>query len=552
VLGGHHHQQFNYLHARFDVAYLLLGETALFDSSIAAFEAPILARAKTLVELYRAVLPPIPSAPVSVLIAPAEPVAAKPDPLELAPYFFPEILNRRALAFPPEEVKAAAAAFARTPGVARAWTLCLNDAERQAATRCFPNAETADELRPDDSYASLTCRIAERWKTRAKGVAFGDPPAILSQLAWHCRQRRVAVFGNCVRKKNAEVIASSYAEASSCVAQETARLCEEIGNPVIVGRQTGDGDLFEWSKKGCCIQIIDPNRPAFPIVEEVPHKWTAPARSPADLEPSGEQLREYAKQGKVLVSLLAHSGEVAHNEAMLNFCELACTTGLKMGLAVHAQRYETCPQQWELLAVPREKGGVLGLIEPVLHSGGLGVLAECNCPPDRLREHCRNALARIREIAGEAGTPRGYYAFMDSDLDTLTRQDNALFAAIADAGLDYIVSSVRPGRNRVLWRSGDCVAINQSCRVLHTSSPFVRITTPEDLDVAAHLSPGWLIGTLDAPVISFQPYIWREGARFMKIVDRVMRGGWINETPHVVARYARLLQEGGQLPEAGA
>ena len=61
------------------------------------------------------------------------------------------------------------------------------------------------------------------------------------------------------------------------------------------------------------------------------------------------------------------------------------------------------------------------MIEPILHCGGMGVMAECGCPPEALKRHCVRAMKEIEEIAGKAGMPKGYMAFMDTDLKTLTQ-----------------------------------------------------------------------------------------------------------------------------------
>lgn len=548
VLGGAHHQAFNYLNAVFDVEYILLGETALFDSSIAAFGAPVLARTGSLAELYRTLLArPGVARPAAAVFGPGGPVAAGEWRLEIGPYLFPDIFYRRALGFP-AAASGEARALLHDLGIDEGLSLYLPPEEQ------IPGGEELDAVRPGDDYGSLTLRIAERWKGRARGLAFGDPAAILSQLPAHCREARVAVFAEKRRLPPAEIAVSAYTEERTAIAEDVIRLATEIGNRVVVGRQTGDGDLFAWSRGGVCLQIADPNRPPFPIIETVPHPWARTAESLYDDEPDDATLRRYATEGKLLATLLWHSGEMAHNEAMLNLVELASFTGVKMGLGVHAARYETCPQLWELLQVPRDKGGVRGLIEPVLHSGGLGVLAEVNCPPALLRAHCAEALARIRRLAGEGAAPRGYYAFLDADLATLSRVDPAIFAAIEASGLEYIVSSARPGRNRVLWETAGCIALNQSCTSVTGASPFVRVTTLEELQHnRSSVRPGWCIATLDAPVIAFNPYIWRHGSRFMRIVDWLLQDrAVVNVTPRAIARYARILRAAGSLPPSTA
>jgi hypothetical protein len=185
--------------------------------------------------------------------------------------------------------------------------------------------------------------------------------------------------------------------------------------------------------------------------------------------------------------------------------------------------------------------------EPLLHSGGLGIMAEYDCPPDELYRHCRTALAGIEHIAGKDNLPKGYYFFCDTDLDTLSSVRPGLYDAVERAGLTYAVSSVKPGRNRLMG-SGIPV-LNQTSRTQCQGSPFVRITTVEDVNQSGYAgAPGWFIGVLDSPVISFLPYIWRKGSRFMALVDEVLKGRMTNVLPGTVARYAAILEKMGYLP----
>lgn len=542
ILGGHHHQQFNYLCARFDVQVIKLGGPQVFESSIRAFGLELVAEADEPEDLYAAMLELFPALkPEGIFFGPARPLLIGGNPIRIQPYLFPDILQRRALGFAEATRAITTRIIRRFPGLALHSAFVASRDQRLADV-------SIDHLRKNDTWKSLTERVARRWKKQARGVVFGDPAAVLCQMAAHCRHDRVAVYAPVNLIAPAETEVSAYTESVSPAADLAAELAVAIGNRVIHGRQTGDGDIFAWSKRGVCIQIIDPNRPPFPIIETAPHAWSSSA---PDVEVPDAQLAAWAREGRVLTTLVVHSGEVAHNEAMLALIEMAGWSGLKLGLGAHAQRYETCPQLWELIAIARERGGAAGLIEPLLHSGGQGVLAECNCPPALLAEHCRAALDRIVSITGKAHAPRGYYAFMDSNLDRLDRVEPKIFEAIASQGLDYIVSSARPGRNRLLWSNPGCIAINQSPRVVYSSSPFVRVADADDIETSLGASgPGWIIATLDAPVVAFSPYVWREGHKIMELAAELGRHGRINVLPSVIARYARLLARNGTLPRS--
>ena len=128
------------------------------------------------------------------------------------------------------------------------------------------------------------------------------------------------------------------------------------------------------------------------------------------------------------------------------------------------------------------------------------------------------------------------------------------YGAVQAAGLEYFISSAQPGVNRVLQLCDDMPVLNQSCKCLCSGSPFVRVTTREDIqETSALAGPGWMIATLDSPVIAFTPYIWRYGSRFLELA------GWfrdrqdvVNVLPHTVARYARLLVRMGIQRPPGA
>ena len=546
VLGGHHHHQFNWLCAKTELKIIRLGDARLFSSSAKAFGLETIAEAESPGELYQALLSHHPKTKVQKILFAPEFIKKGKQDIEIGPYVFPEVFYRKALAFLPSNIEAAAKIFGRSETLG----IYLSARETQSLKKAFQSCETIDSIKPGDDFGNLTMRIAKRWKKSAKGLIFGDPPAVLSQIASHCRNKRVAVYAPSEAIPANKIIYSSYTENHSSIADEAASLAEEIGNRVIVGRQTCDGDIMHWSKKGVCIQIIDPNRPAFPIVETMPQAWTEPEKSAYELEPSDAELRDWAKNGRCLSTIVWHSGEVAHNEAMLNLVDLAASTKLKMGIGVHAQRYETCPQMWELIQTPEKNGGALGLVEPVLHSGGLGVMAEIHCPEKILLANCREALNRIKAVAGKAGLPKGYYAFLDADLSTLSKTRPEIWKAIADSGLEYIVSSASPGINNILWKDKNCLVLNQSCRVVQGASPFVRLSGHDDWKTSAPRSPGWIIAVQDAPVVAFNPYIWEEGSNFMRIARWLKAGGKINVTPNVIARYARILHKEGYLPQA--
>ncbi len=548
VLGGFHHQQFNYLNSVFDVEYIIYGEAPLFRSSIDIFGARVLAETTSLTELYGILLKEAKiNRAKAAIFGPVGKIRVNDKELEIGSYLYADIYLAESLAFP---VRNTSELDLVDVVIENKNYLYLSDQDKGKVLSDFPAAIELDKILAEDDYGTITLRIANRWKSQAKGIAFADPSAILSQIAKLCREKRIPVYAPAKHIKSSDVVFNRYQEECSGVVKEAAELAKEVNNLLMVGRQTTDGDLIEWAKDGVCLQIMDPNRPAFPIVETVPHIWTKVGGTLYDEEPDDDQLRKFAKEGKILNSLFWHSGEMAHNEAMINLFDLICFTGVKMGIGVHAARYETAPQLWEMINIPRAKGGVRSYVEPILYSGGMGIMAEINCPPSILTKHCNDSLSRIRELVGEEALPKGHYAFLDSDLPSFTEFDMELFKAIENSGLEYAVSTALPGRNKILYQSNAFVVVNQTPRHFYAGSPFVRIRTLDEYSSAVMTSPGWVLATIDSPVHAFTQYIWRNGQEVMKLVEYMTRGGnFINVLPHTIARYAKILKEEGYLPQ---
>lgn len=518
VIGGNHFQQFNFLNAYYDITYVIYGEAGLFDSSIHAFGAKVLARTNSIVELYRSVRKEFGIKEDTIVVFDPAYATKGTTSREFFPYFYPEVLFRKAWGY-------------------------IGEAEGSENKTVYYIKALADDARVEE----ISALIAHRYGEQAKGVAFGDPDAILSMMATLCRDKYVSLYGPVNHKENKDVEVSPYTEEYTSVMDDIVELTEQTGNRVIVGRQTGDGDIFEWGKRGICIRIMDPNRPAFPSVTTIPFQWANTEHCWDEEEPDDAQLERYARQGKILSTLCWHSGEMAHNEAMINLMDLASFTGIKMGIGVHAARYQTCPQLWEMFSVDRSQGGVKGLIEPILHCGGMGVMTEFNCPPALLQEHCRTALSEIKQIAGKAGLPKGYMSFLDTDLKTLSTINKDLYRAVEDVGMEYFLSSALPGRNRIIYKGKKMIAFNQTPRNVCAGSPYVRMSVYEDIFECERMAPGWIVGVLDSPVVAFSPYIWNRGNRFMEIVNWMVQGETINVMPHTISRYIKILKKLGYI-----
>jgi hypothetical protein len=530
VISGHHHNAWNYLHVRCEVHYVVLGQPRLFASSLPLMGQHLVQSSQP-AGLYTKLLSQTGvKTPSGAALIPSGPITVGSSDWPIATYLYPDLCFGRQLGFTDPEM---ADAF---PKVKRSSYFVENE-----------NWTAIDTLRHSDNQASICQRIFDRSRSVAKGVAFGDPSAILSQMAWHCRSRRVAFWGPRAGLPAAQVQVSTYTEDVSIANAAAGQAAQDLGVPSILGRQTCDGDLMAWSKMGVSMEIVDPCRPPLPVIEELPHPWDPTAQA-VPLGPSDAQLESWADTGKQLACVMIHSGEIAHTEAMLLLCEMAERTGVALGLASCVGRYRTCPQQWELIATARSAGGFAGLVEPVLYGNGWGVMAEAQCGESMLLDGLSTALDEIRRIAGQGAVPRGHYSFLDTDLPSFGTPVQSAHRAYAQAGLSFDVSSAQPGRARIVAQSPGYIAINQSCRTIFSGSPYVRIQDPEDLGTSLSQSPGWLVATLDAPVVAFQPAIWDRGTRILELFRRIAHNR-IAATPSTIVRYAAVLARRGLVPQ---
>jgi hypothetical protein len=96
--------------------------------------------------------------------------------------------------------------------------------------------------------------------------------------------------------------------------------------------------------------------------------------------------------------------------------DLVAETGLAAGLVVTAETVEHgAPEMLGPLAVPVDRGGVLGRLEPLLGSTGRGVAAEAYLPAGALAAQLAEAVDAIARRAPSL-RPRGWWPLLDARL----------------------------------------------------------------------------------------------------------------------------------------
>lgn len=557
LVGGRHHQAVARVLAQFDTTVIWLGDVHAFGSLIQA-SAPVVGGAHGLDVIER-------SAQALDVALPKQAVLVQTERLPpalaygLAQYVFPEAIYRQALLLPLELPEADIARVAGW-GMDIAWTVATSDADLSAWRNVGVSLNAADTLAPDETYLSLTSRIAERWRANATGFDMTEPGMASFWLPYAIRENRLPVCGEHMADTSARL----------------APLVRSQAQPVVYGRYAGgpicgaddDTDLFNLFKNGISYEVVEPRRPVLTVLSAQPASMPQPAHSPFDLEPPDDQLVFWAERGFILSTLVFHSGELSHNDAVFNIMDMSALTQVRVGLPAHVQRYTFDPDCIEPMHIPVEEGGVLGLCEPMLHSTGYGILAESFAEPQATAQMMRTARDEIAAVAGERFAPRGVYCYLDALPPHWTERPEALWRAIAEAGFEYVISSVQPGVNEVLYRDGDFVVLNISNPVYYPYSPFVRANSVSQLiDMERNLSasgrPGWLLTVLDTPIFAYanyllkgksrpteaKPMLYRNDAAFGSFYEYIQSKGemskLVSATPHTIARYARLIRDMG-------
>jgi hypothetical protein len=323
-------------------------------------------------------------------------------------YFYPEIYYRRAIGLAETISNEDLADITGDPGN----IFCVfveEERVRELMDRGY-NVEVVDRLKRDDDYFSITKRIAMRWKDRLRGWVLGDPVLVTHWLPTACEEDRLALYG---------------------IPQEkvVSRLSELISSKrdVVYGRQYSDRDFFALSALNQCLQVIDPCRPPFQSVRHAEYSWDHGETQNGFYEDeySDEELRQFAGEGRVLISLMFWSGMIREVANFQNLIDLIAMTGLRCGLVVTAQSYEYMMHPpFELITKPSDRGGVYPYVEPVLGSCGTGVGIESLMSGDRLGADIGEALSRIKmKVKSSDLMPRGWWATMDADLIKLNSRE---------------------------------------------------------------------------------------------------------------------------------
>ncbi|PWC32982.1 hypothetical protein [Azospirillum sp. TSO35-2] len=339
---------------------------------------------------FRLLGQPIPEEVVVLDAAPQTPLG-----IVAAPFLYPRLLAEPCLGV---DASADAGLRARLEALgARRFVGACVDPVRAGR---FPGGLDAAEGRvAGESYASFSAGLAHRFAGWGRGTLLGDPDLIAAQLPLAAAKRLLPLYG----RPQTDVI-------------ERAADIIRAGADPVYGRQFDDHDFFALGRLGRGLQIVDPD-PPFASAVAVPLRLPEPPRPVADFEPDDATLRRWAGEGRVLSTLVLWSGMIRELHCIPRILDLVAATGLRCGLVVTVDSLtQASPADLALLAVPEDRGGVLGRVELMLGSTGRGVCAEGEMPPDELARLLTDARAEVAGILPPGLMPRGWWPLVDAPL----------------------------------------------------------------------------------------------------------------------------------------
>lgn len=500
-------------------------------------------------------------------------------------YCYPEILYRHAVGIE-NDISRSDLESLWGRGVQEILTCgVVKERQRQIASLGF-QVRDLDVIRTGDDFATVTSRLAERWRDRRRGWLLGDPALVSSWLPTACREHRTAIYS------------VPQSRVLSLVGDDM------IGSTVpVLGRQFEDADFFDLSRLGQSFQLVDPGRPPLPVLRTASSSWPSSAPDPRAEDPTDDELRTYARDGRVLVSLVFWTGMLREMENLYALMDLIALTGLRAGMALTVQSLAWRPSPLDLLTVPRDQGGVFPLVELLLASCGTGAAIESLLAPEQLASHLHRACCDLEEMGiPRSLRPEGWWATMDAPL--LLREEKArparlmltrpflqvryhrdstrlypatgtvvsgrshrgmvrrlrevvrdsrigqffqpyrpyenfqpgpcvpaLLDVVKDAGFSYVLSKSGFGQSpRIVHRDSDFVALNYTAGRWDGWTPFETINDIRDLQRAerqllARGEPGWLLGGIDSCLWTFTGELWHRAPGLAAIARQAASGG---------------------------
>jgi hypothetical protein len=396
VSGGRHFESFYLLLNSFDVSTASLG-TSLFHSCAENLGVSRLVYADRLHDFYTGVFTNMKCSKPTTAVMIGKAKSGQLNGIET--YFYPEIYYRSALGLTDAIMEEEFGDL--LPEGSRVFTIFVSgDKIQRLRARGYQISELENADTKDD-YETVIARIVGRWSVNAKGWILGDPDLVSHLVPKACEEGLIA----------------AHSIPQSRIINKLESVMRDKGQ-VVYGRQTDDSDFFTLSRLNKAFQVIDPCRPPFHSMRHLEYQWDGDLKDASQAEPSDEKLKQYAEEGKILISLIFWTGMIRELENLYNLVELIALTKLKCALALTAQSFEYMMHHpMEALAVHLDDGGIYPLAEPMLASCGIGVGIESVYAPVFLENGLDQGMERIKhKVKDKRLQPKGWWVTLDVDL----------------------------------------------------------------------------------------------------------------------------------------
>ena len=250
---------------------------------------------------------------------------------------------------------------------------------------------------PDGDYVEVTSALARRHSGWGKGILLGDPDLVAAQLPKAARLRLIPLYG----RPQVEVLVR---ERGADPSRTRARVRPSVRRPRLL-RACAVGPRPAGTRSGAAVR-----------------RRTRAGRAPPEPRPDAArpddgQLAAWADEGCVLVTLLLWAGMIRELDCVPRLIDLVAETELHAGLLVTAETFEYgAGFSLELLASSPGRGGVLGLLEPLLASTGRAVGAEQLLPAGTLQASLADARSAVALSLPAELMPRGWWPLLDTEL----------------------------------------------------------------------------------------------------------------------------------------
>jgi hypothetical protein len=558
--GSWHLQQFCFIASLYNVLYCAVSESKTLQfkrAAAAAGQILSVVPPDQIADFYLTVFGhydrPLPSEAVVIPAGRMLPGGEEPETPWIEPYCYPEIFYRKALgvssAAPIEQWTKLVAA-----GVQRVYAVYCPQETVEQLQGLGLDVEVIDEVGADDTYGSLTKRLAERWIDKTEMMAFGNQYVALRSLGFYLRHRAL-VFYEPVEWEAYVKDISPYAD--------------RVGSRLVWGNQTvqqgGDNAITEFGKYDMSMSLGIATV-GMTVRENIklPSDWLGEAPAPWEQECSDAYLEEQIDRGGIPVCYLLYAADLGHLGVFARLFDILCADFARCGVGFPSTWYDYAPEALEQIYIPHEQGGVFPRLEPLLSSTGLGVGTEAAgfMTRDTLLDQLQQAIASLKEHLGPRLLPLGYYPWQDACPYYKHQTAQPQWGVPVELGFDYCVTYKDEGQwPQIVYEKGDFVAINQQNVHWWGDGPVLK-TQEWEKRLIGESRCGWIMIGLDAPFWCQPPFYYdpdyptfcKEETSVVELTAAmryVAKGGESGKLflakPHEVVRYARLLREMGGL-----